>query len=177
METKYKCFQCNYFTSKKYDFNRHNNTKKHLNSVLNNRVLNINDFGFETFEHIDDKLMLNFIKYPYGMLYLFFRKLHFGNRKNRNIEMRRKNDKYIYIYKNNKWEQKNKDELLQFLINKYLIQFDIFSIINKDKISNVHIKNFNNFKENFKLSKVYNKIKLEYELILLNFMKNKAHHL
>ena len=177
METKYKCFKCNYFTSKKYDFYRHNKTKKHLNSVINSRVLNINDFGFETFDHINDKLMLNFIRYPYGMLYLFFRKLHFENRKNRNIEIRRKNDKYIYIYKNNKWEQKNKDEFLQFLINKYLIQFDIFSIINKDKISNGHIKNFNKFKENFKLPKIYNKIKLEYELILLNFMKNKAYYL
>ena len=28
---KYECLKCNYSTNRKYDFNRHSNSKKHLN--------------------------------------------------------------------------------------------------------------------------------------------------
>lgn len=105
------------------------------------------------------------------MIPILLRKLHFNNRLNRNIEIRNKNDGLIYIYQNSKWVPHKRDEILEYIVDKYLCHLDIYWSMNNGKFSNFNIKNFNNFKSEINTRKQRSFQKRECEMAILN-MRN-----
>ena len=64
-------------------------------------------------------------------------KIHFSNKKpeNKNIALTNKKEKMIKIFANNKWKYKNKEEILDELINtNYTRMDDFYSEKGKDKL-------------------------------------------
>jgi CTP synthase (UTP-ammonia lyase) len=169
----HKCIYCNYITNKKYDFNRHLVSKRHLNKVWDNRKLDLKDFGNEDYSHISSNYLINLLKHPYGMIPIFLQKLHFSNKLNNNLEIRNKNDGLIFIYQNSKWTKHNRNEILDLIVSKYLNHLDIYWSMNKSTFSKFNTNNFNNFKNDMLKRNIRNLQKRQCEMVILNVQRNK----
>ncbi len=139
------------------------------NNIITNNNLNINSYGKEDMSHITDAFKTQILNSPYKMIPKMIEQVHFNENKpeNKNIVLPNKKENKIKIFTNNKWIYKNKDQILNDLIDgKYFIMDTHYETI-CNKIKN---KNYEKFRDKYddKDKEVLDLIKQESELVLLN---------
>ena len=147
-------------------------TKVGDTTINNTQNIQLNSYGKEDLEHITDTMKTQLLKLPYGMIPKMIEAVHFNEDKpeNKNIVLPNKKDNKIKVYTGNKWIYKDKDELLDDLIDgKYFILDNYYdSVI--ENLSNSNKLNYEKFRtffdENDKL--LHDQLKKECEFVLLN---------
>ena len=141
------------------------------NTTITNNTNNIqlNSYGKEDMSHITDTFKTKMIKIPYGAIPKMIEEVHFNENKpeNKNILLTNKSDNKIKVFSGNKWVYKNKDDILNNLIDgKYFLIDSHYETI-CTKIKNL---NYEDFRDKFddQDKDVINQIKKESELVLLN---------
>ena len=155
--------------------------KKHIEILLNkvgNTTINntqniqLNSYGHEDMNHITDSMKTQLLKIPYGMIPKMIEAVHFNNDKpeNKNIVFTNKKDNKIKVYSGDKWIFKDKDDIINDLIDgKYFILDNhyngVFENLNTScKTTYEKFRTF--FDDNDKI--LHDQLKKECELVLLN---------
>ena len=138
-----------------------------------NNQINLNNFGNEDITHITDKFMQRIISIPYVGVQKLIEKVHFNKKKpeNKNIALTNKKEKMIKIFKNNKWKYKNREEIMDELINTNYTRMDDFYLEKgKENLNNNHNNKYLEFQEKFEDQDkdLHEKIKQECEMILMS---------
>jgi len=143
------------------------------NNTNTNNIIQLNNYGKEDISHITDLMKTNLLKGPYNMIPKLIEHVHFNNDKpeNQNIILPNKNDNKIKIFSDNKWIYKNKNEVLEDLVDgKYFLLDTYYENMNKDELSqfnNTIYEKFRNIYDEKDVVFHYN-LKKECELMLLN---------
>ena len=143
-----------------------------IENQTNNQII-LNNFGSEDISHISDKFMQKLLVIPYVSVQKLIEKVHFSNKKpeNKNIALTNKKEKMIKIYKNNKWKYKNRDEIMDEIINtNYTRIDDYYSEKGKENLNDSHNKRYEEFQEKFEKQEddLHTKIRNESEMILMS---------
>jgi hypothetical protein len=149
-----------------------NNTTINNPTINNNLTININSFGKESLNHItetDYKKYLNgFFK---GFLNLI-EKIHFDENapENHNVCLTNMRSKYAYVCENNNWVLKDKEDIINKLINKkYDLLNDKFEELEENnKLNNKILDNFKEFQENYNDTEAQKNTKENVKLMLYN---------
>lgn len=141
------------------------------NNIQNN--IQLNNYGKEDISYITDSMKSNLLKGPYNMIPKLIEHVHFNNNKpeNQNILFPNKKENKIKIFKDNKWVYKDKQEVLDDLIDgKYFILDCHYENVLKDKFNKYNKKIYETFRELFddKDVTLHDQLKKECELMLLN---------
>ena len=115
-----------------------NNTFNQTNNIV------LNNYGNEDLSHITSTLLDKLIANPHEMINSLTKIIHFNDQKpeNMNIYIPNKNQKYIKVYKNNKWLLEEKKDTIPDIV---------------DKNYNILDSHYEDSKGNEKLNKVENK--------------------
>ena len=100
-----------------------NNITNTTNNYQNNNVVVLN-FGNENIDHINKKYLTNLIKGAFGAIPKLVETIHFDPKhpENHNIKITNTKLPYAHVMNNNKWEIRNKEDILDDLVdNKYTI--------------------------------------------------------
>jgi hypothetical protein len=142
------------------------------NNIQNNIIININSFGNETIDHItlqDYKKYLNgFFK---GFLN-YIEKVHFDDNvpENHNICIPNIKSKNMYVYENNDWILKEKNEIIDNLVtNKFNLLTNKYDELEEaGQINSKTIDNFEEFKYNYKDEEAQKNTKKDVSLLVYN---------
>ena len=143
------------------------------NTTINNiQNIQLNNYGNENLSHITDNLKQSFLKIPYGMIPKMVEAIHFNDKfpENKNIILPNKKENKIKIFRHNKWVYKNKEEVLNDLIDGKYFMMDNFYETNIDLLTKSNVANYMKFKEIYEsLDKdILDNIKEECEIVMLN---------
>ena len=141
------------------------------NNIQNN--IQLNNYGKEDISYITDTMKSNLLKGPYNMIPKLIEHVHFNDNKpeNQNILFPNKKENKIKIFKDNKWVYKDKQEVIDDLIDgKYFILDCHYENVLKDKFNKYNKKIYETFRELFEEKDVtlHEQLKKECELMLLN---------
>ena len=144
-----------------------------VNQLNQLNQINLNSFGNEDISHISDKFMQKLLSIPYVGIQKLIEKVHFSKKKpeNKNIALTNKKEKLIKIFANNKWKYKNRDEIIDEMINtNYTRLDDFYEEKGKENLKETHNKNYESFQKKFEENDkdLHSKIKSESEMILLS---------
>ena len=124
-----------------------------INNTNNNLIININSFGKEDLSHITEADYKKYLSGFFPGFIKFIEKVHFDDNvpENHNICISNLKSKYVYVYENNKWIVKEKDDILDnFITKKYNLLTDKFEEFEENNIINDKIiDNFKEFQENY----------------------------
>ena len=140
-------------------------------NITNN--IQINGFGSEDTSYITDKMLDNLLVYPGTMVPRLVALTHFhkSHPENKNLLITNKKSKYVKVYSNGKWILKNKDDVIDNIMNSnYIVLEDHYSDKAKDTMSNEQIKRIEEFKESIEEEEcdTIKNIKDSIELTILN---------
>ena len=155
--------------------------KKHIEILLNkvgNTTINntqniqLNSYGHEDMNHITDSMKTQLLKIPYGMIPKMIEAVHFNNDKpeNKNIVFTNKKDNKIKVYSGDKWIFKDKDDIINDLIDgKYFILDNHYNSV-FDNLNTTCKTTYEKFRTFFddKDKILHDQLKKECELVLLN---------
>ena len=142
------------------------------NTTINNtQNIQLNNYGKEDLSHITESFKLDLLSKPYGMIPKLIKEVHFNDTKpeNKNIALTNKNDNKIKIFTGSKWIYKNKEEMLNDLVDgKYYILDTYYDSTNN--LNSQTKTKYNKFRTFFdeKDKKLLEQIKNDSELVLLN---------
>ena len=95
-----------------------------INNYNTNNTIIINNFGSERIDYLSKKYLTNLLKRPYTGIPQLLKDIHFNDEhpENKNIRIKNKKLKYGEVVNNNKWEVKNKKEIINDMVdNSYSI--------------------------------------------------------
>jgi len=141
-------------------------------NITNTQNIQLNSYGNEDMSHISDSLMRGLLKLPYGMIPKMIEAVHFSDNKpeNKNISFPNKKDNKIKIYRGNKWIYKDKDSIINDLIDgKYFIMDSYYEEV-CNKMSDGNRVSYEEFRKVFDREdkELHEDIKKDCELVLLN---------
>ena len=154
------------------------NTYNTQNNIQNN--IKINGYGEENLNYITDNFKTQLLKGPYGMIPKMIEAVHFNDDipENKNISLPNKKENKLKIFKKNKWIYKNKNDVINDLVDgKYFILDNHYeNLCNEPQLSkNIQISDdfkqiYNKFRKLFddKDKELHDQMFKECELILLN---------
>ena len=137
-------------------------------------TININSFGKEDLSHISKNMLDNLITIPYNMIPKMIAAVHFNDEKpeNKNIFIPNKKDKFVKIFKNNKWEYQDKDSAIDRLVDdKYTVIDSHYEYADQTHVIGDEVKtNYLQFKKFYDDGdkEFIEKLKKECEMVLLN---------
>ena len=138
--------------------NNNNNNTNSNNTINNNNNIIINNFEKENIDYISRTFLTKLLNTPLTAIPKLLKEIHFNEKfpENNNIRILNKKLKYIDVHNKNKWECRNKKEVLNNLAEKGydIIDENYEGIYKEDKI----IKNYNKFQNNFNNEKIKKKI-------------------
>ena len=149
--------------------------KKAGNTTIHNNTQNnikLNGYGNENLSFITEAFKTQLLKGPYGMIPKMIEHIHFNDQvpENKNISLPNKKENIIKIFSGDKWVYKNKNEVLNELVDgKYFILDTHYENIcdeNEPFYKNV----YENFKKLFDAQdkQLHEYLKNQCELVLLN---------
>jgi hypothetical protein len=148
-----------------------NNIKSSQTNQMNQQNIKLNNYGSEDLSHITDFFKTNLLGLPHGMIPKMIEAIHFNSDKpeNKNILLPNKNDNKMKVFSGDKWVYKDKNEIINDLMDgKYFIMDTHY-----ETICETTDNKFTLFKRFQALFDKRNKIivetqKKECELLLLN---------
>ena len=139
-------------------------------NITNNIVLNC--YGSEDLSHITDTFKTNLLKLPYQMIPKLIEEIHFNQQKpeNKNIYLPNKKQPFIKIYRNCKWEYKDRKETIKDLINtNYHRLEDHYQCKGKTELNNCQNNRYIDFVDKWgEHSELENEIEKKCEILILN---------
>ena len=157
----------------KYAGTTNNNTTNNNNIETQNITININAFGNENTDYIDDKAILACISKVYKSIPSLLEKIHFDPKhpENHNIKITNKKLPYASVMGNNqKWKTVDRKDAIDTMVNNsYNILDDKFKE-NKDKIPVTKQEHFRGFQSRFDTEdkELMKEIKSEVDMMVLN---------
>ena len=151
------------------------NTNNNTNNIetQNINIININAFGNENTDYIDDKAILDCIGRVYRSIPSLLEKIHFDPKhpENHNIKITNKKLPYASVMGNNKkWKTVDRKDAIDTMVtNSYNILDEKYTE-NKDKISESKQQHFKGFQSKFESEdkEVMKQIKTEVDMMVLN---------
>lgn len=150
-----------------------NNNNNIDNQTNNNITININAFGNENIDYIDDKTILDCIGRVYKSIPTLLEKIHFdpSHPENHNIKITNKKLPYASVMGNNKkWKTVDrKDAIETMVVNGYNILDDRY-FDQKDGISGKKQERFKEFQARFQNDdkELHKQLKTDVELMVIN---------
>jgi hypothetical protein len=143
------------------------------NSKNQTNNISLNNYGQEDISHISDNMKMNLIKLPYDSVSKMIEHVHFNKKKpeNRNIEITNKKERTIKIFKNNKWNYRDRNEIIDDLIHMNYDRLDAYyENVAKDKLSDMHNKRYKKYQYHFdnEEKQLIDVIKRDIELLILS---------
>ena len=157
----------------KHATNNHSNNNNSNNNIETQVNININAFGNENTEYLDDKAILDCIGRVYKSIPSLVEKIHFDPKhpENHNIKITNKKLPYASVMGNNKkWKTVDRKDAIDTMVNNsYNILDDKFKE-NKDKISESKQEHFRGFQSRFDREdkELMKEIKSEVDMMVLN---------
>ena len=114
-------------SNSKNNVNSKNTMNTVNNSVVNNNIT-IRNFGAEDTSHLSDEFMYSMIRAPYKMMLPMIEKIHLDKNKpeNKNIKIPNIRDNKVKIYDTNRWNYRDKEEVLKDMIDAKCYEVDRF---------------------------------------------------
>ena len=170
--------QINKILDKHAGSNNHSNNSTNDSNNTNNTIetqvnININAFGNENTEYLDDKAILDCIGRVYKSIPSLVEKIHFDPKhpENHNIKITNKKLPYASVMGNNKkWKTVDRKDAIDTMVNNsYNILDDKFKE-NKDKISESKQEHFRGFQSRFDREdkELMKEIRSEVDMMVLN---------
>jgi hypothetical protein len=151
--------------------NSHNNSHNKIENQ--NITININAFGNENLEYIDDKAITECISRVYKSIPSLLEKIHFDpeHPENHNIKITNKKLPYASVMGNNKkWKTVDrKDAIETMVVNGYIILDEKYTE-NKDNLPLRKQQNFEGFQNKFESDdkELMKQLKTEVDMMILN---------
>ena len=163
--------------------NCNNNTTNNTNNCnnktnnTNNFNFNINVFGQENTEHIDNQTFVSIMDHVYKAIPLLVQVLHFDkdHPENNNIKITNKKLPYATVMgENKKWKTIDKKDAIENMMNNGYNLLDEKYDENKEELSAFKQQCFEDFQEKYENDdkKVKKQIKTEVELMVINESKD-----
>jgi len=169
-------------SSQKIKKQTNNNTTNTTNcnnktNNTNNFNFNINVFGQENADHIDDKTFVSIMEHVYKAIPLLVKVLHFDkdHPENNNIKITNKKLPYAKVMgENKKWKMVDKKDAIENMMNNGYNLLDEKYDENKEELSAFKQQCFEDFQEKYENDdkKVKKQIKTEVELMVINESKD-----
>ena len=142
------------------------NSNNNIVNFNNIQLLNYNDTDYS---HISNKTYYKCVKNCFHSVKSLIKEVHFNNKKpeNKNIYISNIKNKYIMVYKDNKWQLVNRKEQLDDLYNYNEVMLEEWFDEYKDKYPDM-IKSFTKYLNNRDNDMVINKLKEEIILMMYN---------
>lgn len=153
--------------------NHNNNSKNSTTIGTQNIIINVNAFGNENVDYIDNKAIIACIGRVYKSIPSLLEKIHFDPKhpENHNIKITNKKLQYASVMGDNqKWKTVDrKDAIDKMVLNGYNILDEKYAE-NKDKIQPTKQQNFEGFMSKFESEDkdVLKQIKTEVDMMVLN---------
>jgi len=148
-----------------------NNTN--IDTQNNNITININAFGNENIDYIDDKAILQCIEKVYKSVPALLEKIHFDPQhpENHNIRITNKKLPYASVMGNNKkWKTMDRKVAIENMVHKgYNILEDKYAE-NKDKVNTKKQTNFEGFQDRYESQdpELLKNLKNDIDIMILN---------
>ena len=151
--------------------NSHNNTNSH--NTHQNITININAFGNENTDYLDDKALRSCIDRVYKSIPCLLEKLHFDPKhpENHNIKITNKKLPYASVMGNNKkWKTVDRKDAIESMVQKGYNLLDDKYIENKDKFSSIKQQNFEEYQSKFEAEEkdLVREIKSNVDMMVIN---------
>ena len=151
------------------------NTNSHNNTVKTNNVtnININAFGNENTDYIDEKVILSCIDRVYKSIPSLLAKIHFDPKhpENHNIKITNKKLPYASVMGNNKkWKTVDRKDAIDTMVQNGFNMLDDTYVDNKEKFTSSKQQNFEGFLSKFESEDkdVIRQIKTEVDMMVIN---------
>jgi uncharacterized C2H2 Zn-finger protein len=143
-------------------------------TITNNLTLNINSFGNESLAHITNKDYKKYLTGFFPGFIKFIEKIHFDEKvpENQNICITNLKSKYMYIFENDKWAIKERNELIdKFIAKKYDMLADKCDQLEENnEIDDKVLEKFNRFTQNYQDIEAQKNTKND--IIMMMYRKN-----
>ena len=148
-------------------------TNYNTNIETQNITININAFGNETTDYIDEKAILACIGRVYKSIPSLLEKIHFDPKhpENHNIKITNKKLPYASVMGNNqKWKTVDRKDAIETMVLNGYNMLDEKYTENKDKIPAAKQQNFEGFQSRFETDdkELLKQIKSEVDMMVLN---------
>ena len=112
------------------------NISNNFNKIETN--IQINSFGNENFDYINDKVFIKLLSTPLSAIPKLIELKHFHPKhpENHNIKITNIHDKFAKIYKDNKWLISHKKDIIQELVDNGYADFEEFKDLNEIELTN-----------------------------------------
>jgi hypothetical protein len=135
-------------------------------TYIKEQKITINNYGKENLEYISETYLIQLLQLPYGCVPKLIKTTHFHpeHPENHNIKITNKKLPYASVWKDKKWEVRDKKTVIKDLVDKnYNLMDDVFS-------DNKSIVKFKNFKDNYENDdkQMIKQLQKETEVIIIN---------
>jgi len=153
-----------------------NNNTNHI-ETQNINIININAFGNENTDYIDDHVILDCIGRVYKSIPSLLEKIHFDPKhpENHNIKITNKKLPYASVMGNNKkWKTVDRKDAIDTMVTNSYNMLDEKYSENKDKLPISKQQHFRGFQNKFESEdkEVLKQIKTEVDMMILNGCNN-----
>ena len=152
-----------------------NNKNSHNVETNNNNItnININAFGNENTDYIDEKVILSCIDRVYKSIPSLLEKIHFDPKhpENHNIKITNKKLPYASVMGNNKkWKTVDRKDAIETMVQNGFNMLDDTYVDNKEKFTPSKQKNFEGFLSKFESEDkdVIKQIKTDVDMMVIN---------
>ena len=140
--------------------------------ITHNNII-LNNFGNEDMTHLTETILNNLIKGPYTMIPKAIEHVYFNNEKpeNKNIYIPSRKEKYIKVFKDNKWVYENKKETIEDLVDRnYTILDNHYEEKGHKELNNSEIITYKEFQTKYdnKNKDLLERLAEDSELTILN---------
>ena len=127
-----------------------NCTINNYNTNSNNTII-INNFGNEKIDYLSKKYLSSLLKRPYTGIPQLLKDIHFNDDhpENKNIRIRNKKLKYGEVVNNNKWEIKNKKEIINDMVDNSYSILDEHYEEGGHELENIEKKIYDKFQDKY----------------------------
>jgi hypothetical protein len=150
-----------------------NNTNSHNIKTQQNIIININAFGNENTDYIDEKAIISCIGLVYKSIPSLLEKIHFDPKhpENHNIKITNKKLPYASVMGNNqKWKTVDRKDAIETMVQNGYNMLDEKYVENKDKFAPAKQQKFEGFLAKIETEDkdVMRQIKSEVDMMVLN---------
>ena len=138
---------------------------------VTNIQININNYGKENLEYLTNEYVGQLLKLPYNAVPQLLKHIHFNPKhpENHNIKIPNKKHKFALIRKGDKWEYRNKKNIIEDMVDTGYNILDCHMDNNKTIVSDKKKQNFSEFQKKFEcIPKIKKDLYLKTELEILN---------
>ena len=132
----------------------------------------INTHGQENLSYITTNYLQNLLKIPYGAVPKLIKDIHFHpeHPENMNIKITNKKLKYAKVWEGNKWNFKDKNQVIENMVEKGFNIIDQQYSNNKEILDKHKNRNFDKFKKQYEENdkKLHKELVKDTEMIVIN---------